>query len=160
MASRLAKILRTSISSDQFITLKQELELADSYAQIQAIRFQNRFSFSFQIPPELEGCMAPKLIVQPVVENAFIHGLADCDQGNIWVTVTQQEGNVMIQVEDDGCGISPEAMEALNHRKENRLPGRLGLYNVDTIIRLHYGCLLYTSIRRWEGNLILSRLQL
>ena len=97
--------------------------------------------------------MAPKLIVQPVVENAFIHGLADCDQGNIWVTVTQQEGNVMIQVEDDGCGISPEAMEALNHRKENRLPGRLGLYNVDTIIRLHYGDHYGLKVsRRQEGG--------
>lgn len=153
MASRLAKILRTSISSDQFITLKQELELADSYAQIQAIRFQNRFSFSYQIPPELEGCMVPKLIVQPVVENAFIHGLADCDQGNIWVTVAQKDQDVLIQVEDDGCGISPEVMEALNCRKPKRLPGRLGLYNVDTIIRLYYGDHYGLKVsRRQEGG--------
>ena len=44
-----------------------------------------------------------------------------------------------IQVQDDGCGIDPERMEQLNNREWEKISGHIGLYNVDTIIRLHYG---------------------
>lgn len=137
LAAKLAKILRTSISSPQFITLKEEMELVDSYAQIQQIRFAGKFSFSYEIPQELEDCMVPKLIVQPIVENAIIHGLAECEEGSIWIKAFSEKEELCIEVTDDGCGISDEVIAHLRSREQ--LEGHIGFYNVDTIIRLHYG---------------------
>ena len=139
LAARLAKILRTSISNAPFITLKEELELVEAYTEIQRIRFNGRFKFSCELPEELKGCMVPKLIVQPIVENAVIHGLAESGEGNIRVRVSQREKRLYIEVQDDGCGIGQERMDQLNNREWEKIIGHIGLYNVDTIIRLHYG---------------------
>ena len=147
LASKLAKILRASISSEPFITLKQELELADSYAQIQKVRFQGKFTFVFSLPAELERCMVPKLIVQPIVENAVIHGLAECEKGTIFVKAGTGEGCLIIDVEDDGCGISQEMIEQLNTGK---MKGHLGIYNVNTILQLYFGDAYGLTIDRLE----------
>lgn len=139
LAAKLAKILRTSISKAPFITLKEEMELVESYTEIQRIRFDGKFCFFCELPCELERCMVPKMIVQPIVENAVIHGLAECEEGNIRVWIVRKENRLCIQVQDDGCGIAQERMDLLNNREWSRISGHIGLYNVDTIIRLHYG---------------------
>lgn len=139
MATKLANILRTSISKEQFVTLKEEMQLVESYAEIQKIRFHGRFCYEDEVPEELLDCIVPKLIVQPIVENAVIHGLADSENGHVTVKVTRRERKLLIQVEDDGCGISPDMMSALNERKTEKRDGHIGFYNVDTIIRLNYG---------------------
>lgn len=141
LSAKLAKILRTSISSPQMITLKEEMELVDSYAEIQKIRFGGRFTFTSELPQELSGIFVPKLMIQPIVENAMIHGLADCDNGTIHVKVHRLEaqGLLCIEVTDDGCGISDEVLKCLNSRDREKLSGHIGFYNVDMVIRLHYG---------------------
>lgn len=141
LSAKLAKILRTSISSPQMITLKEEMELVDSYAEIQKIRFGGRFTFTSELPQELSGIFVPKLMIQPIVENAMIHGLADCDNGTIHVKVHQLEthGFLCIEVTDNGCGISDEVLKCLNSREREKLSGHIGFYNVDMVIRLHYG---------------------
>lgn len=141
LSAKLAKILRTSISSPQMITLKEEMELVDSYAEIQKIRFGGRFTFTSELPPEFSGTFVPKLMIQPIVENAMIHGLADCDNGTIHVKVHRLEaqGLLCIEVTDDGCGISDEVLKCLNSRDREKLSGHIGFYNVDMVIRLHYG---------------------
>lgn len=141
LSAKLAKILRTSISSPQMITLQEEMELADSYAEIQKIRFGGRFTFTFELPRELSGILVPKLMIQPIVENAMIHGLADCDEGTIHVKVyrMEEQGLLCIEVTDDGCGIDDEVLKRLNSRDRERLSGHIGFYNVDMVIRLHYG---------------------
>ena len=141
LSAKLAKILRTSISSPQMITLKEEMELVDSYAEIQKIRFGGRFTFTSELPQELSGTFVPKLMIQPIVENAMIHGLADCDNGTIHVKVHRLEaqGLLCIEVTDDGCGISDEVLKCLNSREREQLSGHIGFYNVDMVIRLHYG---------------------
>lgn len=141
LSAKLAKILRTSISSPQMITLKEEMELVDSYAEIQKIRFGGRFTFTSELPQELSGTFVPKLMIQPIVENAMIHGLADCDNGTIHVKVHRLEaqGLLCIEVTDNGCGISDEVLKCLNSRDREKLSGHIGFYNVDMVIRLHYG---------------------
>lgn len=139
MATKLAKILRTSITKEQFITLREELELVESYVEIQKIRFSNRFSYQTDVPEELMDCIVPKLMIQPIVENALLHGLADREDGHITVTGVLQEEELRIEVQDDGCGIRPEIMVELNSRNQRKAAGHLGFGNVDTIIRLNYG---------------------
>lgn len=139
MSTGLARILRTSISSEQFITLREELELVSSYAEIQKIRYSDRFRYEVNMPEELRDCIVPKLVVQPIVENAVIHGLEECENGFIRIAVSQKDLKLHIEVWDNGCGIQEEIVECLNSRDRERLVGHIGFYNVDTIIRLHYG---------------------
>lgn len=139
LVASLAKILRTSISSNQLITLKEELILAQCYADIQRIRFGEKFKYTAEIQHELENCVVPKLIIQPLVENAIIHGLADRDDGNIYINAREENERLLISVSDDGCGIDKEIMERLNSRDRSRMAEHIGFYNVNTIIRLRYG---------------------
>jgi two-component system sensor histidine kinase YesM len=139
LVTSLAKILRTGISSSQLITLKEELSIVQSYVDIQRIRFDEKFKYVTEIQNELEMCIVPKLVIQPLVENAIIHGLADRDDGNIHINAFKENDKLIITVSDDGCGISEEVMEFLNSRVRKKLDGGIGIYNIDTIIRLRYG---------------------
>lgn len=139
MATRLARILRTAISKDSFISLEEELELVKSYAEIQKIRFQDAFCFTVQVPEELLDCIVPKLMIQPLVENAVLHGLTDRRDGHVTVRVHSREESLVIEVEDDGCGIPKDILENLRNRNQKRRTGHIGFCNVDTIIRLNYG---------------------
>lgn len=139
LSSSLAKILRASISADIFVPLSKELELVDNYIEIQRIRFHESFSYDVELPIELEDAIIPKLILQPIVENAIVHGLRDRDNGHIFVNVYAMDQKLVIDVEDDGIGMDEEMIQTLNNRNMKALKGHIGFYNVDTIIRLHYG---------------------
>lgn len=139
LSSSLAKILRASINADIFVMLADELELIQNYVEIQKIRFSESFSFDAEVPMELEEAVVPKLILQPMVENAIVHGLKDRDGGHIFLNAFQNDNRLIVDVEDDGRGMSEEMLNTLNNRDREKLKGHIGFYNVDTIIRLHYG---------------------
>lgn len=139
MSSSLAKILRASISPDTFVPLESEIKLVDYYIQIQKIRFPGEFSYDAEVPMELEDVIVPKLILQPIVENAIVHGLRDKEDGYIFLNVYEQKGHLMIDIEDNGWGMDEEMLESLNARDAEKLRGHIGFYNVATIIKLHYG---------------------
>lgn len=145
MSSNLAQILRMSISAKPIIALSQEVALVEAYTEIQKIRFADKFELIVDIPEDLEGCMVPKLTLQPIVENAIIHGLAECETGTVLVQASVREGDVLqILVQDDGAGMTAEEVERLNRpeqaAKENAAGHEsIGYNNVDAIIRLHYG---------------------
>jgi hypothetical protein len=82
--------------------------------------------------------VVPKLILQPLVENAIIHGVADSDEGFIKLWAEEDaEGYLLLKVSDNGSGIPPEVLERLNSHE--LIPGgHLGLNNVDRIVRLSY----------------------
>lgn len=139
LAENLAVILRKSISSKPFITLREELETIESYIQIQKIRFTGQFLYEAEIPDQLEECMVPKMILQPLVENAIIHGLDGCDNGYICIYAAQKEGILSISVTDDGRGMGKEMIEWINSPNPPKRDGHLGLYNVIYILKLYYG---------------------
>lgn len=139
LSSSLAKILRASISSDIFVPLSKEMDFINHYIEIQKIRFPENFSFDAEVPMELEDCIVPKLILQPIVENAIVHGLKDRTHGHIFLNAYEQEGRLVIDVEDDGCGMDDDMISILNTRDREKLKGHIGFYNADAIIRIHYG---------------------
>lgn len=139
LSSSLAKILRASISADIFVTLADEMELIQNYIEIQKIRFSESFSFDAEVPMELEDAIIPKLILQPMVENAIVHGLKDRDGGHIFLNAYERDNRLTVDIEDDGRGMSEGMLTVLNNRDRDKLKGHIGFYNVDTIIRLHYG---------------------
>ena len=139
LAENLAVILRKSISSKPFIRLREELDTIESYIKIQKIRFAGRFLYETEIPDVLEDCMIPKMILQPLVENAIIHGLDGCENGYICIYAAQKDGILRISVTDDGCGMGQEMLDWINSPDPLRRDGHLGLYNVIRILKLYYG---------------------
>ena len=139
LAENLAIILRKSISSKPFIPLREELETIDSYVEVQKIRFTGRFLCEKEIPDQLEECLVPKMILQPLVENAIIHGLEGCENGYICI-YAGREGDVLnISITDDGRGMSPEILAWINSPEPEKREGHLGLYNIMRILKLYYG---------------------
>ena len=144
LAENLAQILRRSISSEPFITLNQELETIRYYIQIQKIRFTGRFLYEEEIPYQLEDCLVPKMILQPLVENAILHGLDGYEHGYICIYATTFKNTagteiLRVSVTDDGCGINPEMMDWINSPGPQKRQGHLGLYNIIQILKLYYG---------------------
>ncbi len=145
MSASLAGILRTSISQTQFVRLSEEIKLIQNYCDIQRIRFDDKFDITIDIPEDVMQAIIPKLILQPIIENAIIHGMDDMDNGHIYVASIKEKGKdgspdlLKISVQDNGKGISDEMLNALNNDDPETLKGHLGLNNVNTIIRLYYG---------------------
>lgn len=139
ISADLADILRSSISGGEFVPLREETELLERYVEIQSLRFPGKFQYTADIPEELLDVLVPQLMLQPLVENAIIHGFEDGSHGHIRVTVRQSGEELVLTVEDDGCGMSRESMERFLARQAPKLGHHLGLYNVDAILRLHYG---------------------
>ncbi len=160
MSASLAGILRSSISEKQFVTLSKELSLIRNYSDIQRIRFDDKFDITIDVPEELMDAVIPKLILQPIVENAIIHGMDEVESGHIYIAAMKvREGEkdlLKISVQDDGKGISDEMLCALNNEDEKALEGHLGLNNVNTIIRLYYGKEYgVMAIRPTEGGTVM-----
>ena len=146
MSTNLADILRFCISPDEFVPLRWEVEILERYIEIQTIRLSSSFTFRVDLPLELEDCLVPKMILQPIVENAILHGLEGMDQGEIRVTVRPREADFLqILVADNGRGLPPDMVGTYARRDKELSRGHLGLYNVDTILQKYYGrdCGLY-----------------
>lgn len=151
LATNLAQLLRVSISAREFLTLQEELEMVEWYVEIQQIRLADRFSCEIDVEEQFQYCRIPKMVLQPLVENAIIHGVADCEEGYIKLTAARDGADLIVSVTDNGCGVSQEALDRLQeNRRHAHVPeGHLGLYNVDQILRLYYG----DSYGVWGKNL-------
>lgn len=169
ISADLAHILRQSISGDRFVPLSQELLLLDKYVEIQEIRFPGKFTFERQVEEDLTQVLVPRLILQPLVENAIIHGFEDGSHGTVTVSARRSGEDMVLTVADNGCGMSRESRERFLSRDPSASGQHLGLYNVDAILRLHYGperglrllsrpgergtCIqAVLPIRMWEGG--------
>lgn len=138
IATDLADVLRQSISGREFVPLDEELNLLERYVEIQKIRFGDKFEFEVRVDESLRDILIPKLLLQPLVENAIIHGFEHCAGGRVLVEVQRIASDLVITVADDGCGMSDESLQRFFSRE---LPAKkhLGLYNIDAILRMHYG---------------------
>jgi two-component system, sensor histidine kinase YesM len=138
MIKTLANLFRIALSSgNEKIPLKKELEHLNYYMEIQMKRFGNLFNFSLQVDPGLEERTVLKLILQPLVENAIVHGI-EKKQGasKIDVSITaDKEGLLIYRVSDDGAGFNTNTLKQNSGDKK----GGFGLRNVDERLRLAYG---------------------
>lgn len=139
LATDLAAILRTSISGSELYTLEQELNLLERYIDIQSLRFEDSFTCEIDISEQFQHCIVPKLVLQPLVENAIIHGVCDREDGYIKLYAEKKDDNLLIYVSDNGCGLPPEILDCLNSPDARITGGHLGLNNVNRILRLYFG---------------------
>lgn len=139
---RLGKILRSTLRNrDSECTIRESLDLVESYLMIQKIRFKDKISYTIEADPSLMEEMTPKLIIQPLVENAIIHGLEPMTTpGHLFIRVMDLDSRIFISVIDDGVGFNPVDIHKMS--KE----GHVGLYNVYRRLELKYGEELSFSI--------------
>ena len=143
----LSNFFRICLSSGkEYITLREEMSLVRSYLDVQKFRYEDLFEYEPFCPEELLDCEVPRLIIQPLVENALYHGIKESDQerGNIRIRIEKEEPDILlILVMDDGAGMSLEECGRLNKilRMEER-PEEIrafGVRNVHDRIRFSYG---------------------
>lgn len=137
MSTNLADILRFCISPDEFVELRQELAILGRYVEIQRIRLSDSFTFAQDVPEGLLSCLVPKMMLQPLAENAILHGLSGVQDGRLTVTARESDGVLEICVLDNGCGFPADMLGP--YQAPEQQTGHLGLFNVDTILRKHYG---------------------
>ena len=155
MTEALGAFFRYSLSrKGTLVTLREELDNIRNYMLIQQYRFDNRFSLEIivdEADEEAYDYLIPRLIIQPVVENAIFHGMEDMDEGGvvtIEVMVTDQ--NLILMISDNGIGIPEDELEALNeqiHSRDRKLEEPTGgthrtgiaLPNINRRIQLLFG---------------------
>lgn len=148
-------------------TLEKELDLTESYLSIQKYRYPDIFTAEIRCSEGLKQCKVPRIVIQPLVENAILHGILPTERpGVIQVRVWEEEKELRILVEDDGVGIAEEYMERFRNGEEtlSRRGGRkhIGISNVRDRIRYLYGEAYGMEIRKREagGTGILLKLPL
>ncbi|WP_018752565.1 sensor histidine kinase [Paenibacillus sanguinis] len=126
----------TSQSHRETGDFTEELQWLESYIYMTSQRFENKFTVTFDISPELYSLQVPKLFLQPFVENAIVHGFARRHSGGRIVITGRIDGNTRVfTVEDNGCGIPPARLERLTRVHSDSI----GIQNVDSRIKLIYG---------------------
>ena len=127
-------------------TLDRELDYVSVYLQIQQIRFEERLEYSIHIDPSIDPtqCYILPILLQPIVENAVIHGLESITQKvRIIISIERlNEKDMQICISDNGKGITQEKLDELNHKLSMENGGTrssIGLYNIRSRIRLSYG---------------------
>jgi two-component system sensor histidine kinase YesM len=165
IVTELGQLLRNSISNgNDFSTVAESLETIQSYLRIQKIRYSDKFTAAIEVDPAIQQCQIPKLILQPLVENAIIHGLeSKVGQGVLTVRGYQEGAELVFEISDNGVGISKKQLAALNREMENegdQASSSIGIPNVNRRIKLYYGNEYGLTIRsrRGRGTQIILRL--
>ncbi|MBC3938777.1 sensor histidine kinase [Anaerotruncus massiliensis (ex Liu et al. 2021)] len=140
VTSALARLFRTSISKgENLVTLLNEVENIKSYLTIQKMRYEDKLSWRVDVPPELLGLMTPKLILQPIVENAVYHGIKMSQAGGeIAISARTAGDRLTITIADSGVGMTAEQLEQLFVPRPDTDRG-IGVINVNNRIRLCFG---------------------
>jgi len=145
LVKMLAKIMRRNIQAGpQMVTLGSELELTENYLVIQKYRFGDRISSRVEVERDVDlSCMVIPLIMQPFVENAFVHGLESVDgKGMLGIHVMMKGEEISIIIEDNGAGISPASLAEIQKELREGAASEsrhVGINNVNQRIRIKYG---------------------
>ena len=134
LITKLSGLLRRLLrSTDHFVTLREELESIDEYLDIESVRFGPQLRVVKEISPDTLDVIVPSMLLQPLIENSIKHGLSPkVGGGRILIRSQMQNGHAIIEVRDDGLGMSEE-------RLEHALGGGIGLSNVNERLRTIYG---------------------
>jgi len=142
----LGKILEISIKdSKRLISVKDEIDNVRSYINLQKARYNQWIKEEIDIDADILDCKVPKLILQPLIENCFVHGLYKKQDENLTIGITGKmlEEKILIEVRDNGKGIEPERLSQIldDNKKDNfkNRYSRIGLQNVHKRIQIMFG---------------------
>ena len=169
----LSRFYKLTLSRRELINpIAKELEHARLYVKLQNMRYENRVDFVIDVSEELYEYTIPKLTFQPIIENAFLHGIMAKEEkrGSILLTGWRSGNDIEFIISDDGAGISPKRLDDLlndvaegdksNSAIRPVAPGHIGLYNTNLRLKSLYGSqygLRFTS-RLGEGTEVTIRI--
>jgi len=142
MIMSFANILRYSIYyGDTIVPLKTDIEYINDFLLLQKMRYNRRLTYSIDIPNDAMECRIPKLVLQPIVENALKHGMINVECIDLRISAAIDNDILTLSVRDNGAGIEPEILERLNQdlEREDVYKEHIGLYNSHRVVRLLYG---------------------
>ncbi|MCL6458655.1 MAG: sensor histidine kinase, partial [Gorillibacterium sp.] len=154
MIYALSTFFRMNLSGGKdVITLKDEIKLVESYLYLQKIRFGDKITYEVELDLAVADFSIPKLLIQPLVENAIIHGIEPLEEaGFIWISVALEKEILLIQVRDNGGGMTPERLSQITEQ-----PGH-AIANIKERVLLHFGAEASIVIRSSLGAGTIVRL--
>ena len=157
MVSALARLFRISISRGrELIPIKDEIKHVRNYLIIQSFRYREQFTYEFETDADLEEYLCNKITLQPLVENAILHGILPTEaSGKIWIIIQKQGGKLCVMVKDEGIGVSKEQLKRFKQGEtmaENKTRKHIGVENVRDRIRYLYGEGFGIEIQSTQGK--------
>ncbi|MFW6035317.1 MAG: cache domain-containing sensor histidine kinase [Halothermotrichaceae bacterium] len=156
----LSKLFRLSINNnEERITLKQEIEHLKSYLTIQKERYSETIKFDINIDDSLLDCKVIKLILQPLVENAIVHGIEEKGEpGCVRINIYKEDNYLLYKIEDNGVGADEDEIRNLIKEGPEGKRG-VGLKNVNDRLKFYYGddCGLKFKSKVGEGTIVIVK---
>jgi two-component system sensor histidine kinase YesM len=141
--SSLAQILRYAITnSNAMVEIRQELEWLKNYVYLQQIRLKNSFIYEVDADPEILNCRIHKLILQPFIENAIIHGFEGLIREHVLSIKLEAHSDVIcITIRDNGKGMEPAMVDEINNKVFRSIDrgSHIGMENVISRMHIYYG---------------------
>lgn len=140
MVGALARLFRISTSRGaELIPIRRELEHAESYLIIQKFRYKDQFQYRFVVDDSLLDCLCSKITLQPIIENAILHGFGEfMDAGEIVIEVKDDDDDIIMSVTDNGIGMEEEVCARLLSEQEDPTSG-IGIKNVNDRNQIYFG---------------------
>lgn len=146
MVAELSVLLKISMNTEPFVTVGEELDFIDSYISIQRERYGDKLTYIREVKDETVNEWIPKLILQPIVENAIIHGVEPLNsEGVIKISSWIDSESLYLMVKDNGVGSN---FDLANRSHSDH--SSIGLANVDSRLKLHYGAKYGL---KWKSNI-------
>ncbi len=168
-ASRMIEALSTVLDaaldrrSSPQVRLAEEMTYVSAYLYIVTQRFGERLEVDVDLPEELMDCLVPRLILQPVIENAVEHGITPAGRGRVALRGRRRGDRLILEIENNG-GLSREdeahiaRLLSPDYDMQNEPAGNIGIANVNLRLRILYGQDCGLTITRGEGSLVIARL--
>ena len=145
------------------VRLAEEMTYVNAYLYIVKERYGKRLTVDVDLPGELMDCLVPRLILQPVIENAVEHGIGPSGQGQVSLRGLRQGEHLILEIENNG-GLSEEDERHIarllspDYDTQNEPSGNIGIANVNQRLRMLYGPDCGLTITRGEGTRVIARL--
>ena len=152
-----SELMKALTQENRLVTISREFAYTEDFLTIYGIMLGERLSWRIACDPELESMEIPRLSIQPLVENAVLHGIKPCAHAcEVVVSASFAEDGVLLSVTDDGVGIEPEEAERLTRQLsggegEEAVRNSIGLPNVYGRLRLLYGERVRLTVTGYPG---------
>lgn len=137
------ELLQAAISKKgSFLTVAEELHILENYIRLQEFRYGGSFEVVYEVTEEAQECLVPRLILQPLVENALLHGMdMKENMGKLRICGAVENQALILKVIDNGRGMSREQLQALLTSKAKKVKGftAVGIPNIRDRLKLYYG---------------------
>ncbi len=156
LVSFIALLRKTLSNPDEYISIMEEFDVLSQYVKIQQLRYSNQLEFVYEYDDNISECKMPKLLLQPLVENAIFHGIELKKEGIVIVTAKRVGNDIQIKVEDNGIGIDKEKLKMINQGTKINNSSHIGIENIRERIQLNFGEKygLLVESEQWKGTCV------